>query len=105
VETHTPLNWSILHGCQVSDLCSPVSIKDLSIQNKVTIYPNPAREFIFLNGYELINKIFIHNAFGSLIKEYTSQEQINVSTLSPGLYIMKIILNDGYIEEIKVVLN
>lgn len=85
-------------------------IKDYSNNIKISIYPNPAK-----------NEIFIENQSNSEIKEveifslYSQQNLsfsypnlglnnnfLNIGSLTPGIYFVKISLKDGYFETKKI---
>lgn len=63
---------------------------------QITVYPNPASEFISLNINPTLNSsltLTIYNSIGSLVKMETleqNQRQINVGDLSNGIYMLKI---------------
>lgn len=62
-------------------------------ENLVTISPNPATDYISINGPGKIEKAAIYNLDGQLQIVSTNQKLIDVSTLKPGIYFAKI--NNG----------
>jgi len=58
--------------------------------NAVSIYPNPASEMVTVSGLNNVNSIKVYSILGSKVKETHNQNQINVSDLSAGAYIMMI---------------
>lgn len=71
---------------QKSDL---VSINNKS-NNKLNIYPNPATEKINIEIDERINKVEIYDNLGNIVLISYKYENIDISTLSSGVYYVKI---------------
>lgn len=66
---------------------STVSISDF------TIYPNPAKDAVRVNNIELDSEICIYSISGKLVKQViatSSNESINVSDFTPGMYIVSL---------------
>lgn len=67
--------------------------------NSITIYPNPAQDFIYMtfNGIFKTGELTIVNAIGEIVLRKsingnsTSELNINISELSSGLYIVKLL--------------
>ncbi len=61
--------------------------------NKVTIFPNPATEFIRIKGINDISQVKIYNVCGVLIRTHYAVEKnqnINISDLPSGIYLLQI---------------
>jgi hypothetical protein len=58
-------------------------------QNEILIYPNPAKDFIILQGFT--GEVTISNANGMTIKTWNTTEQtkVDISNLEPGVYYVK----------------
>ena len=90
-------NPNINQALLIIEGSSPLSIADIN-GAKVTIYPNPTANFINISNIELVNlkSITVFNHLGQvLIKRTTTTNQIDVSTLSEGLYILTIETTDN----------
>jgi endonuclease I len=62
-----------------------------------SIYPNPASEILYIESSKEIKHIKVFSLSGQLIKDITDQtDQISVSNLSPGLYLIHLISPDGH---------
>ena len=75
---------------------NPLSISDIDILDNFQIYPNPTRDVIYLKSSHSISSVSISDMLGQNI--YNKQKNIssiNVSNLSPGLYILKAYFVDG----------
>ena len=63
---------------------------------KVKVYPNPASETLRIDGLEAA-EIQVYNALGQRVKEVHDLNEVNVSDLPEGLYLLRI--TDTYGEE------
>ncbi|MFL1013469.1 PQQ-dependent sugar dehydrogenase [Flavisericum labens] len=66
------------------------------IESTLKIYPNPASSNLFIDndGREKANKLFMYNVTGQLINSTilkTGTQKIDISNLSKGLYLIKIL--------------
>ncbi|MCE3228733.1 MAG: hypothetical protein K0S32_3284 [Bacteroidetes bacterium] len=70
--------------------CAPTGIKELSLFNGVSVYPNPAEDLIVINNpTAAILSCNIINAIGQKVKSFnvdTDKKSINISDLSIGIY-------------------
>lgn len=58
-----------------------------SLENKISIYPNPTTEMIYIDGVSNQTNLKVYNATGVLVANGTGTK-INVSTLLAGYYIL-----------------
>lgn len=74
---------------------SNLSIEDVINENTISIFPNPTTEFIQVSGLNLQEDYTIYSILGAEVKSgsISNQEQINVSDLANGLYVLR--LNNG----------
>ena len=56
----------------------------------ISIYPNPASDIITIKGIENINFIKVYSISGTLEKQVFNTNQIDVSELSSGVYLIQI---------------
>lgn len=70
---------------------APVSVKN-DLRNSVLIYPNPVQEIIYIQGIHSSYKATIYDLEGRVIKtlEYSGHNQINISELERGIYILSL---------------
>ena len=59
---------------------------------KILIYPNPAKDYITIEGNDLKSPIIIMNNLGQIVFNEKSN-RINISNLSKGIYFIKIGIN------------
>lgn len=79
-----------------------LEIKDLNNQ-KALIYPNPSNGIINIENKNL-NKIFIYDISGKKIKELKASSQIDLSDISKGIYLIKLISDEGILVD-KIILQ
>ena len=85
-----------LTDAQVNSLYSgTLATDDLSnIKNNISIYPNPAKDVVFVKSETAITKIELYDFSGKKIKESASKE-MNISSLERGNYLIKITDKEG----------
>ena len=57
--------------------------------SSLTVYPNPAREKITIDGAE-VTEVQIYNALGQLVKTVRDTNEISVTGLAEGVYLVRI---------------
>lgn len=70
---------------------------------KIQIFPNPVADIISISGLDTINSVEIFNMNGQLIKTDQLGNKINVSSLMPGVYLLRATGKDSQIHEFKFV--
>ncbi|MEI6899803.1 MAG: T9SS type A sorting domain-containing protein, partial [Bacteroidota bacterium] len=66
--------------------------------NTISIYPNPAKELVNIESTATIKSIEMMNYIGqSVFNKFVDNKktQVNVSTLAPGVYFVKITTDQG----------
>ena len=69
--------------------------------NEVMIYPNPVSEVLYIQGLEPV-EVLIFNALGQWVKTFKNVNEINVSSWTEGMYLLRITAADGKVFERKV---
>ncbi|GAA4282168.1 T9SS type A sorting domain-containing protein [Gaetbulibacter aestuarii] len=64
-----------------------VETKDLS--NELAVYPNPARDIIYLRSGVTIKKVEMFDMLGKLVLETDMNSEIKVNHLEQGIYLLK----------------
>lgn len=76
-------------------LYTPNGINELG-SNYLEIYPIPFTDMIYFNSDFALNSVFIYDLNSKFIGEYTiTNNQLNLSTLNNGMYLLKIVTEDG----------
>ena len=85
--------YNTLSNCEI--VCATTSIQE-SEKTKQVIFPNPAKEKIYISNSQEIIKVKIFDISGRTIIEtkYTEETPINISSLSAGVYQIKMEGND-----------
>jgi hypothetical protein len=84
-------------------------VSEINNSNQIKIFPNPARDWIVLEG-KGIKSVEITNALGSAIGSYptsafTLRHTINLSSLSSGIYFLKINMIDERFQIKKIIIQ
>ena len=68
----------------------PASVNDSS--NEIFLFPNPVSDFLMIRGLDeyQVQPISIFNTFGQKLYEGDLKEQIDVSSLIPGVYFIQV---------------
>jgi len=75
----------------------PSSINEIE-NDQLSIFPNPAKDEIFIKSDFTIKKVEIYSLTGNLLlSENNFNEKISVSALSKGVYMVRIYTNSGFI--------
>jgi len=70
---------------------------------KIQIFPNPVSDIISISGLNNMTSVEIFNMNGQLIKTDQLGNKINVSALTPGVYLLRVTAKDSQIHEFKFV--
>ena len=68
----------------------PVSVEEKPEEQAISIYPNPAGDYLYLHGGKGYEKIEIFSILGVQVFESDYKDKIEISQLSPGMYILRI---------------
>lgn len=87
---------------------SVVSVeKNASGQTRCRVFPNPVSDVLYIESEKEINRITIYNISGIQVAEksdlYDFSVRTDVSDLSPGIYIARIVFSNGEIAATRVV--
>ena len=73
----------------------PCSVEEVPQEAiKALVYPNPAKEKVTINGIEAA-EVQVYNALGQMVKTIQGSNEINVSGLAEGVYLLRITDVDG----------
>ena len=89
------LNWEDLNALGTSEV---------SKENKITIYPNPFSDVLFISNIENVKTIKVSDLTGRVVRviEKPSKE-INLSSLNSGLYLITMSFKDGSQNTVKAI--
>ena len=66
-------------------------------KNELVLYPNPANDMVRIDGIDAnsANEIVIFDIAGRAVKHYQYCNELNVSDLLNGAYMLRVVMNDG----------
>ena len=77
----------------------------ISKDEKITIFPNPTNSYIKIKSKEPIKAIKLFDKAGKETRVVINNESIDIRSLSPGLYFLKIQLKNGAIITKEIIKN
>lgn len=70
-----------------------VDVPGFSLKENLSVFPNPTKGIIKVSGSK-IDKIEVHSISGAMVKSNFNENQIDLSDLNNGIYLLKITGND-----------
>ena len=93
-------------------LKSVLSIDDFNSVDSINIYPNPSRGIISITNTINLNTIEVYNVLGNLVKQVNLENNyninkfnLNLTDLNSGIYITKLIDNQGKSKTQKLIIE
>lgn len=83
----------VYSDCVSEPACDMITGIEQHAIDGVRVYPNPASHILNIEGN--VNSITMYNSFGQAVKAAMFNNQINVSSLTNGVYSLVIDTNDG----------
>lgn len=83
-----------------------LATQDAVVSDKLSVYPNPVKDFTTLKTSNKIETAEVYNLAGQLVfsSKVNGDKKINLSNLKPGIYILKVKTDKG-IETVKLMKN
>ena len=72
-----------------------LSTEDNIFLNSVSVFPNPASEFIYIRSSIEIEQIKMFDVLGKQVLTSLETEQLKVDHLQSGIYFLKVFGNNG----------
>jgi hypothetical protein len=69
------------------------------------IYPNPAKDILYIDTDELYGSIRIFDLLGNKVSESVFTKSINTESLLNGQYTIELVKDSGLTERVKLVIN
>jgi hypothetical protein len=94
------------YECDLEDECRevPINVGIKNYEDNIMIFPNPANKIANISGVDVAN-IKVFNNMGQLILTQSNTNEINVSELTNGIYILSIETLTGDITQRKIIIN
>ncbi|WP_439130905.1 T9SS type A sorting domain-containing protein [Polaribacter sp.] len=81
------------------ELGGTLSTTNFELANTVSIYPNPAKHKVTINGVDNIASIKVFNILGKLVKKVNKQNTISVAELPKGMYLLTILKENNVVSK------
>jgi hypothetical protein len=95
-------NLSTTNSTMTGDVhSSSLAINESTVKSKIQIFPNPVSDIITISGIENATSVQIFNMAGQLVKDDIPDKKINVSTLTAGVYLLRVNTKDSQTHEFK----
>lgn len=82
--TKETAGWLVLEGIDTVSGVSDINDK------KIVVFPNPAKDYIYIGGLDQPALVEIYNLYGQCILKDRFENKLNVTGLKSGIYILKI---------------
>ena len=79
-------------------------IQDNTVGFSVQVYPNPARDRVTIDGAEAA-EVQVYNALGQLVKTVRGTNEVDLSGLVEGVYLLRITDADGKVHTNKIMIR
>ncbi|MCU7616727.1 choice-of-anchor J domain-containing protein [Chryseobacterium sp. PBS4-4] len=83
-------------GLDTFNISGVLGVNDTEVIKKgISIYPNPATDFVTIKSDSKINNVELFDASGRKVSVYLNDNKIDVRSLTPGSYLINIETKDG----------
>lgn len=92
------INPAIVTNTTTNIIPNPNSIQDWATAKRMTVFPNPTNDVLFIEGMDQFKQIHIINAMGQQVSTHNVKvgaNNLSVATLASGIYFLKATGNDG----------
>ncbi|MPT32081.1 MAG: T9SS type A sorting domain-containing protein [Chryseobacterium sp.] len=101
-----PINYTFPNVTENHTVMVIFKLKQLStndIKNKnITVYPNPTADYIYVSGNKKIASLELYNNNGQKVLK-TSESKMDLAPVTAGIYILKIVTENGEISSSKII--
>jgi photosystem II stability/assembly factor-like uncharacterized protein len=85
-------------------------VSDKDLNNRISIYPNPVKDFFNIDATSEVSQIELLNTNGQIVSTERTDSNLNevrVSTedITSGIYMVRVTLNDGSSQSVKIIVN
>ncbi|MGB2129503.1 MAG: T9SS type A sorting domain-containing protein [Flavicella sp.] len=111
-ELYVPVTL-IVNETEESQFTVPISViedaTNLSVnkeEQKFLVYPNPAKDNIYITQIKEVNTLEIYDQKGRKVKQTIKpQTKVSLSGISSGIYLLKLVFQDGNYHVEKLIIN
>ncbi|MDN3691999.1 BspA family leucine-rich repeat surface protein [Chryseobacterium tructae] len=87
--------WTITGDAYNPECLSHLGTSDIKMDNKVSIYPNPATDIIYIKNTTADHYTILDLTGRVVLKGSMTNEKINIQTLAPGNYLLQLHLKEN----------
>lgn len=92
-----------LYGLIILYNTSMLDVDDVSRDIAISVYPNPASDYIIVKTTQKVQQIELYDSSGRKIQEIKNSSKINIANQSDGVYLLKVVLENGEILSKKII--
>lgn len=74
-----------------------LSVNDNSLTNSISLFPNPAQNFIEISSSENIENVTLYNVLGKEVMTTSNSTNLNIASLASGIYLAHITTPAGIV--------
>ena len=95
------LDLEFVHNTNFTDIFSTTSSSNIEFRSGLSIYPNPALEYVYIESEEEIASVILYDARGARIRSLdglrSTLVQLSLEGIQSGIYIMEVRFEDNQI--------
>lgn len=80
-----------------------LSVNNTAVKSSLKVFPNPAADVVSVKADKAIKGVTVIDLTGKKVQSFKGDEQINVSRLAKGVYILQVYYGDGAVENTKLI--
>ncbi|UFK96634.1 T9SS type A sorting domain-containing protein [Kaistella faecalis] len=80
-----------------------LGVSDNTVKSNLKVYPNPATDIVNVSSNKKIENITVIDMTGKKVQSFKAGNQINVSSLPKGTYILQVYYGEGAVENTKLI--
>ena len=87
------INAAVTFGYVAGTVEEPIAIKHVTADNQLSVYPNPAKDMLYISSLADNSSISIADITGKQVATYRAnsvQNGVSIGSLSTGLYIITV---------------
>lgn len=80
-----------------------LAVSDINGKSKITAYPNPVKDILKLSDIKGVKSISVTDMSGRQVKNLAPSNEINLSNLKAGNYVISLIMENGSLQNINII--
>ena len=81
--------------------CDITAVSEHPLEGSIEVFPNPVSETVHIEGVEA-DEVMVYNALGQMVKTVRGTNEIDLSGLVDGVYMLRIMDADGKVYTNKI---